>query len=289
MKNANAPSEQIKASRGLLQNPYAYLTDAGVYEAEIAALSQQANALLSQNQPKNLNTLSRDAMIEREARQLQAKIWKDRKRLFPKGVPADPIQLLDPSLAIRYIGFEYSLTDDLGDHWGKGSSSGIAGIIDRRAKRISISREFASEIRRFTAAHELGHAILHEGARMHRDRPIDGSVKSDQPRSQIELEADKFASYFLMPGKLVRDRFWGLFGGQAAFVLTDDTAFALEPSNPDTLIGKCRTTRDLSRILAKAEQYNGRQFCSLATQFGVSIKAMAIRIEELMLVEIIDR
>ena len=285
MKKLNASAKQITDSRRLLQNPYAYLAGSGALEAEIVLSIQKINTVLTQSQRKKMDTPSRDALIEHKARNLQAEIWKDRERLFPEGAPADPVQLLDPSLAIRYIGYEYSLADDLGDCWGKGSNSGIAGIIDRLAKRISISREFSSDIRRFTAAHELGHAILHEGTRMHRDRPIDGSIKSHLPRSPIELEADKFASFFLMPGKLVRERFRMIFGGSAAFVLTDDTAFALDPSNPGALIGKCRTTRDLSRVLAKGEQYNGRQFRSLATQFGVSIETMAIRIEELRLVE----
>jgi len=46
---------------------------------------------------------------------------------------------------------------------------------------------------------------------------------------------------------------------------------------------KCRTLRDLAMLLAGTQQYNGRFFDSLAKQFGVSIAAMAIRIEELNL------
>ena len=289
MKNIKASAEQITSDRRRLRNPYAHLTDSGCFEAEIDFSSQQVRSVRTRSgcRKKNLNMLDRYAQIEQVARGLQAKIWKDRHSLFPGGAPTDPVKLLDPDLAIRYVGYNYNLSDDLGGCWGKESSRGIAGIIDRLAKRISISREFPPVIRRFTAAHELGHAMLHEGTLMHRDRPLDGSVKLHQPRSQMELEADKFATFFLMPGKLVQERFWMIFGGPAVFVLTDDTAFALDSCNPDALIGKCRSTRDLSKILANTEQYNGRRYCSLADQFGVSVETMAIRIEELQLVEAI--
>ena len=44
--------------------------------------------------------------------------------------------------------------------------------------------------------------------------------------------------------------------------------------------------RDISRILAKTESFNGQYFRSLADQFYVSVEAMAIRLEELSLLEV---
>ena len=67
-------------------------------------------------------------------------------------------------------------------------------------------------------------------------------------------------------------------------VLNEETAFALRAESLHSLDAARRTTRDLSRVLASAEQFDGRHFASLARQFCVSIEAMAIRLEELGLV-----
>jgi hypothetical protein len=45
-----------------------------------------------------------------------------------------------------------------------------------------------------------------------------------------------------------------------------------------------RTLRDLARLLASATYYNGKAVYSLTEIFGVSVEAMAIRLEELDLV-----
>ena len=42
--------------------------------------------------------------------------------------------------------------------------------------------------------------------------------------------------------------------------------------------------RDLAKLLADSESYNGVRFISLANQFRVSTTTMAIRLEELELV-----
>ena len=70
------------------------------------------------------------------------------------------------------------------------------------------------------------------------------------------------------------------------FVLNEDTAFALDPQDPEGLRASCRNDRDLSRLLAGATRYDGVHFVSLAEQFGVSVEAMAIRLEELKVVTI---
>jgi len=273
-------ARKIADSRRLLQNQYAHLNGDGDFDALILNQSKRIS--------HNSNTVTRYSYskIEQKARELQQHIWANRYELWPDGVPDDLVQLLDPSIAAKYIGYEFEETEFLGEFRAKGTDKEIAGIIDHSQKRISLSRNFKNNIRRFTAAHELGHALLHESqsAVMHRDRPIDGSSKSNEPRATIEKEADKFATYFLMPEKLVRARFRQAFGVDI-FVLNDDAAFALNPTNPDELFDCCRTTRDLAKILASIEHYNGRYMYSLANQFAVSVVAMAIRIEELGLVK----
>lgn len=60
--------------------------------------------------------------------------------------------------------------------------------------------------RRFTAAHELGHAVLHRD-RMGRYR-ADAKIADadDGPDDEIEREANRFAAVLLMPEEVIRSR-----------------------------------------------------------------------------------
>ena len=68
------------------------------------------------------------------------------------------------------------------------------------------------------------------------------------------------------------------------FVLNEESAFALNAGDLSTLRATCPEVRDLSRLLARTTHYDGVQINSLAEQFGVSVEAMAIRLEELNLI-----
>lgn len=69
------------------------------------------------------------------------------------------------------------------------------------------------------------------------------------------------------------------------FVINQDTAFRLTQRNPSELKSECKDRRGLSRKLAKADLYASNKFTSISDVFNVSIEAMAIRLEELNLVE----
>ncbi|MGA7980058.1 MAG: ImmA/IrrE family metallo-endopeptidase [Chromatiaceae bacterium] len=186
--------------------------------------------------------------------------------------------------ALNWLGYDCDYAESLGRFKISGKSIEVAGMMDRSSKRVRISREFPVNIRNFTAAHELGHvALAHEGSDLHRDRPQDGTGK-DGKRPVQEIEADKFATYFLMPEKLVKEAFKRLFGTEC-FYLTEATMFALAGNDYMELATRCKIRRDLSRVLAGTERYNGVHFVSLAKQFRVSNEAMAIRLEELDLVD----
>jgi Zn-dependent peptidase ImmA (M78 family) len=206
-------------------------------------------------------------------------MWRDQHDIWLDHIPVNPIDMLDPALALHLIGYDFALDETLGQYYNGGKQVEVAGTIDDATRRVRISRQFAPEIRNFTTAHELGHALLHDARGLHRDRPLDGSTMS---RELIEIEADRFASYFLMPERLVRACFNRHFGTDR-FSLDDGTQFALSRGTGFNL-AKCRTLRDLSRVLAHTESYNGERFQSLAGQFKVSVEAMAIRLEELGLV-----
>ena len=117
---------------------------------------------------------------------------------------------------------------------------------------------------------------------VHRDRAMDGLSSR---RSQKELEADYFASVFLLPEKQVRRRFEENFL-TSKFKLDDDTAFALCSTSLTTVLGSMKSPRAISRALAQAVTYGGRTIDSLTSMFHVSSTTMAMRLEELELVAI---
>ena len=88
-----------------------------------------------------------------------------------------------------------------------------------------------------------------------------------------------------MPERQVRAAFKTAFKAPV-FVLNEETAFALTAGDLETLRATLNVVRDLSRLLARTTQYDGVQFYSLAEQFGVSTETMAIRLEELRLVNL---
>ncbi|MDZ7685297.1 MAG: ImmA/IrrE family metallo-endopeptidase [Gammaproteobacteria bacterium] len=156
----------------------------------------------------------------------------------------------------------------------------VAGVIRKSELIVEVSPQFRPEVRRFTAAHELGHALFHTTEGLHRDRALDGATTA--ARDRIEYEADRFATHFLMPRDQVKKAFTQRYLAPP-FVVTEESAFALGFKNASALAERCRETRDLSRLLASADSYNAVSFTPLAEHFGVSREAMAIRLEELEL------
>jgi Zn-dependent peptidase ImmA (M78 family) len=269
--------ESISAQRRLLQNPYAYIEDVETIAADrtnIERIVRDSNAPLAQG-----SKFSKQ-QIERRARQLQRQLWNQYSN-EAGAQPGDPVDLLDPETAFQLIGYSVAIEEGLGQYRSGSTLIEVAGLIDRAKRRVHISRQFSPRVRRFTLAHELGHALLHPFANgIHRDRPMDGTWISREPQ---ELEADHFAACFLMPRRLLRSRFAECFG-VSEFLLTEEAAFALYGSTSEDLLKDGTARRDLARRLATAEQYNGRRFQSLADQFYVSSEAMAIRLEQLDLV-----
>ena len=309
---------KIRRSRKLLQNPYAYLNSDCGYEAiprnsestvhEARRILQNQYAYLDENggysefrkyhPTSSLHPLigvgellggrgkrerySRQ-QIEVIVRKLQMNMWRRRAEIWPEEKKRGPLDIIDPSAALESIGYTVQVHESLGQYSGNGELFEVAGILDNSHPQVLISRRFSTEIRNFTMAHELGHAILHAELGMHRDRALDGAPGNRSSNSK-EVEADIFAAYFLLPEKQVRIAFEQVFLTQC-FILNEATAFALTSESLDSLMNKCRTLRDLTRLLASAEHYNGVNFYSMAKQFRVSIEAMAIRLEELRLVQ----
>jgi formiminotetrahydrofolate cyclodeaminase/Zn-dependent peptidase ImmA (M78 family) len=222
-----------------------------------------------------------EAAIEEMTVRLQTALWKNKGWLWKSDIPGSAFDVLKPDKALECFGFMVHHDTTLGQYASQGATFEVAGQIDQLAKVVWISEQFPKETQNFTTAHELGHYLLHTQSVLHRDRPLDG-LRILDPRDSEEWQADKFATYFLMPSKLVKKTFANLFLTEQ-FEITEETAFALNEHSSREFRDKCRDLRGLSRLLAKTTSYNDANFYSLSELFKVSIEAMAIRLEELKL------
>lgn len=192
--------------------------------------------------------------------------------------------MLDPSVASKVLGFNFEYFEELGRFGSQGNRFEVAGILNRNERKIAISLKFSPQTRRFTAAHELGHLVMHPDEKMHRDRPIKGLAGETLSRAPKEAEADHFAACWLMPRNYVRTRLESTFCTKAPFIFDDNAAFYLCRDDPDSLLRADHDSLDQALAIASARSYAGKHFCSLADQFLVSAKSMAIRLMELDLI-----
>lgn len=228
------------------------------------------------------DTILKDQDMEDLVRHLHLKLWEKRDIIWKEDPTDNAMDMIDPEAVIRKVlGYSFADTDSLGIHAIGNDLVEIAGMIDKDRQWIGISPNFPDEVKRFTMAHELGHAILHKQAVQHRDRPFDGSILI--PKDAFEKQADKFAAYFLMPGKQVSKVFQFIFGAPKLYI-NESSVLALGMGNIHALRAKCKDRRGFADVIAKTELYGGKPINSLAKIFGVSAGAMAVRLIELDLV-----
>ncbi|MGO9294192.1 MAG: ImmA/IrrE family metallo-endopeptidase [Streptosporangiaceae bacterium] len=102
----------------------------------------------------------------------------------------DQSAIIDPFAAIDQLGLALNITklDNL-----------LGAVIPQGDGGVLITSERSPAIQRYTAAHEIGHWILHgHELRMDRETEVLG-----RPSSEMEREAQLFAGYFLMPPPLL--------------------------------------------------------------------------------------
>lgn len=223
--------------------------------------------------------------IQNEVKRLHQEIWRNKESLWP-GQSLLPIDMLNPEVVCRILGIEYLELNDLESQVFsfRGSKFKVAGLIDRQANKIVVSNAFPKNISRFTAAHEIGHWMLHPNQVMHRDRSIDGSNAMNTSRPIEEREADYFAACFLMPARLVTEMFQQVFMTTIPMRFDDNVSFWVNPNEHESLLRTGENSLNREFSLARCTSFNSRHFYSLADQFRVSNAAMAIRIKELKLV-----
>lgn len=73
-------------------------------------------------------------------------------------------------------------------------------ICNKTYHYIHINNNLSDTDKRYTMAHELGHFILHKGSNLHFLRRI-----SRVPLSRQEIEADLFASYFIVSDEEIKE------------------------------------------------------------------------------------
>ena len=126
-----------------------------------------------------------------------------------------PIPVLE---IIESIGFNYDFRMD-----GVYKDKDLLGGLHLDSKTIVINEQIAEQDGRmhFTAAHELGHLILHANENK-KCKEIDNNPKDDK---NIEMEADLFASFLLMPTSSVKEAFFKV--RKSPLKMTDHRFFGL--------------------------------------------------------------
>lgn len=225
------------------------------------------------------NSIKSDADLERLVRKLQNALWINKDYIWKGNAPEYAMDVLKPETVLKKVlGYQYVEESTLGTHLVGSEHFEVAGLIDKSKKVVLLSKGFPDETRRFTAAHELGHAILHNQTILHRDRPIDGS--SQAPRTPEETQANKFAALFLMPSSVVKEVVVDVFKTER-FEINEGNVLALREGDIHSFRRRCQNLRGLSRRIAVADYFGGTSFNPLHKVFGVSVETMAIRLEEL--------
>lgn len=222
--------------------------------------------------------------IEKEVRRVQFEVWSRRKILWPLGEPR-PEAMFEPRVVARVLDLEYELRESMQAERSGPNGFEAAGTLDRKRGILAVSTRYNYAVQRFTAAHEIGHYVLHPwiGDRVvHRDRPIHGLQVSGRP--EIEQQADYFAACLLVPIKLLCTAFEARFGTRKPLPLTETVAFHLVGGSAHHLFNAPGNSLQFATAVARAESFDMKRFPSLAEQFGVSVSAMAIRLREAGLV-----
>lgn len=221
--------------------------------------------------------------IEKVVSKMQNTMWKYRKAIWVSNTPEKPSQAIDPLKTLGLLGYKFESRTTLGQYFIAGKEVETAGVTDKNHKIVAVSEQFPPETRYFTLCHELGHVVLHKKQRIYRDGPVEGSF-SKKGQNWEEKQANSFATCFSMPKNIVISEFTRIYKTNK-LVINEDSMFRLNQGTVSKFRKKYRTLRDFSLFIAGTEFYGHEKFSSISKIFGVSKLAMAIRLEELNLLE----
>ena len=135
----------IAASKLLLQNQHAYADENGGSSA-----AELRHTPFIEFQKKDFYT---DSEIEKVTRKIHRKMWVDRDKIWKNFTLKNPIEILDPAIALSVLGFDVDVYETLGQYRKNDSLIEVAGIIDHDLKKVSLAGRQHTHIRNFTAAH----------------------------------------------------------------------------------------------------------------------------------------
>jgi hypothetical protein len=227
-----------------------------------------------------MNSISTPVNPEQVARSLQLQLWDRQCSLWP-GEKVTPLDVCDPWVAAKYLGFEVQ------EGWVSSESTRqgfhLGGFINRPAKLIAISDSQQPRTKLFTLAHEVGHLLMHPGLSHHREMPIFGMTEPREPSDPKERQANHFAGCFLVPEKQLRLAFKACFG-DTSLKLTDTVAWELLGAGYASLMNSPAPSITFARLVAQARRFDTRHFEPLHDLFQVSPTTMAIRLRQTGLV-----
>lgn len=159
-----------------------------------------------------------------------------------EALAVDQGAVIDPFAAIDHLGLTLNITK-LDNLLGAVLPQGDGGVL--------ITSERSPAIQRYTAAHEIGHWILHaDHLRMDGETEILG-----QPSSEMERQAQLFAGYFLMPPPLLNqainayDLRRGAIHPEHVYLLSRDLDVSYEASARRLYMAKLIDDITLTQIL----------------------------------------
>ena len=234
--------------------------------------------------PAHSTVIERDLQIAR----LAARYRKLIKAQHLSNVD-DPIDLLDPRVLVDYLRLKYVETEeiamevyDLGSRRARKTTS-YAGYLDKESSSIVVSLEFEPEQMRFTAAHEVGHWLLHPGLEYHRERPTK-NITAPLPRPKEEYEADRFATEWLMPPQWIRTRLGKTFGLPLPIKVDYNLAWRLFGEEEYEGLLYADDLAQAKAVASRTPSFSDNHYPPMKDQFKVSTLAMALRLQELQLV-----
>jgi IrrE N-terminal-like domain len=228
-----------------------------------------------------------------KATELLNRLWKERAEIW-SNAPHSPEELfpLDPAVVIDgLLNLKYEQPVEIpsvGSLKMEQVFVQTAGFMDRKNERIVVAQGPPEEWRRFTAAHEIGHWLMHSEMISHRDRPLTGAERETSSRSSEEFAADAFAAELLMPRKILRAYFEKCFHHPINGREPNEDAewlASVADYTIDTIDVVRRGVQYRAFLVAGLSSIGGKNFVSLADRFGVSPSAMAIQLRELELVK----
>lgn len=218
-----------------------------------------------------------DKAIEQEAMVLLAEYGEQCTPITAPPVPVDEIIELHLKLAFEFHNLQqlFQVGDVDGAIWFKEERLAVDQSLDPSTNPRRLGRY------RFTLGHEAGHWRMHRSHYLKNElqrslfdqqtgKPAYVCRSSQKPR--VEIQADRFSAYLLMPREMVLHA-WEQHRGSLAPIALDDL---LERDERGTLGAEKRPVAMDDALLEKYGQ-------PLARLFEVSAEAMRIRLETLKL------